>query len=103
MFVIGNRVTIHEGTIIGDGTTIDDGAILGKIQNQQKQVRCKFQMKFHRLEIGKDVTIGANCVVYRGAIVGSKVHLVADLATVRENVEIGDYVIVGRMLQLKTM
>ena len=39
--------------------------------------------------------IGTSVVIYRGARLGKKV-LVADLSTVRENVEIGDYTIVGR-------
>lgn len=47
------------------------------------------------LVLGKYVTIGANCVVYRGAILHDFVF-VGDLASIREDVVIGEYTIVGR-------
>lgn len=93
--VVGNRVTIHEGTIIGDNTTIADGAVLGKPPKPAKTSTVTLDDALPPLEVGEEVTIGANCVVYRGAKIGSST-LIADLASVRENVEIGDYVIVGR-------
>ena len=93
--VVGNRVTIHEGTVIGDNTTIADGAVVGKPPKPAKTSTVKLSDSIPALEIGEDVTIGANCVIYRGATIGSNT-LIADLASVRENVEIGDYVIVGR-------
>ncbi|EWG11463.1 acyltransferase [Cytobacillus firmus] len=93
--VIGNRVTIHEGTVIGDNTTIADGAVVGKPPKPAKTSTVKLSDSIPALEVGEDVTIGANCVIYRGAKIGSST-LVADLASVRENVEIGNYVIVGR-------
>ncbi|MBG9548303.1 DapH/DapD/GlmU-related protein [Cytobacillus firmus] len=93
--VIGNRVTIHEGTVIGDNTTIADGAVVGKPPKPAKTSTVKLSDSIPALEVGEDVTIGANCVIYRGAKIGSST-LIADLASVRENVEIGNYVIVGR-------
>ncbi|KON86268.1 DapH/DapD/GlmU-related protein [Cytobacillus sp. NJ13] len=93
--VIGNRVTIHEDTVIGDNTTIADGAVVGKPPKPAKTSTVKLSDSIPALEVGEDVTIGANCVIYRGAAIGSNT-LIADLASVRENVEIGDYVIVGR-------
>ncbi|MBG9657867.1 acyltransferase [Cytobacillus firmus] len=93
--VIGNRVTLHEGTVIGDNTTIADGAVVGKPPKPAKTSTVKLSDSIPALEVGEDVTIGANCVIYRGAKIGSST-LIADLASVRENVEIGNYVIVGR-------
>ncbi|MBN8201522.1 acyltransferase [Bacillus sp. NTK034] len=93
--VIGNRVTIHEGTVIGDNTTIADGAVVGKPPKPAKTSTVKLSDAIPALEVGEDVTIGANCVIYRGAKIGSST-LIADLASVRENVEIGNFVIVGR-------
>lgn len=93
--VIGNRVTVHEGTVIGDNSTIADGAVLGKPPKPAKTSTVKLSDSIPALMIEEDVTIGANCVVYKGAIIGSHT-LIADLASVRENVEIGDFVIVGR-------
>ncbi|WP_316570473.1 DapH/DapD/GlmU-related protein [Neobacillus sp. YIM B06451] len=93
--VIGNRVTIHEGTIIGENTTVADGAVLGKPPKPGKTSTVKLTGTLPPLELADDVTIGANCVVYRGAKIGPGT-LIADLASVRENVEIGEAVIVGR-------
>lgn len=92
---IGNRVTIHEGTVIGDGTTVADGAVLGKPPKPAKTSTVKLTSDIPALEIGETCTIGANAVIYRGAVIGANT-LVADLASVRENVKIGEYVIVGR-------
>ncbi|QOR66283.1 N-acetyltransferase [Cytobacillus suaedae] len=93
--IIGNRVTVHEGTVIGDNTTIADGAVLGKPPKPAKTSTVKLSADIPALQLGEDVTVGANCVIYRGATIGSNT-LIADLASVRENVNIGDYVIVGR-------
>ncbi|KOP71982.1 N-acetyltransferase [Cytobacillus solani] len=93
--IVGNRVTIHEGTTIGDNTTIADGAVVGKPPKPAKTSTVKLSDSIPALEIGEEVTIGANCVIYRGAKIGSST-LIADLASVRENVEIGNFVIVGR-------
>jgi UDP-3-O-[3-hydroxymyristoyl] glucosamine N-acyltransferase len=93
--IIGNRVTIHEGTIIGAHTTIADGAVIGRSPKPAKTSTVKLADSIPALEIGNEVTIGANCVVYRGAKIGSST-LIADLASVRENVEIGEFVIIGR-------
>lgn len=92
---VGNRVTIHAGSIIGDGTTIDDGAVLGKQPKPAKTSTMKITKEIPPLQLGKECTIGANAIVYRGAIIGES-SLIADLATVRENVEIGPFVIIGR-------
>lgn len=92
---IGNRVTIHKGAVIGEGTTIDDGAILGKRPKPAKTSTMKEIKELPPLQVGKECTIGANAVIYSGAVIGEST-LVADLATVRENVEIGAYVIIGR-------
>ncbi len=93
--IIGNRVTIHEGTVVGDNTTIADGAVLGKPPKPAKTSTVKLSGDIPALQLGEDVTVGANCVIYRGATIGANT-LIADLASVRENVNIGDYVIVGR-------
>jgi acetyltransferase-like isoleucine patch superfamily enzyme len=93
--VVGNRVTIHEGTTIGENTIIYDGAVVGKAPKPAKTSTVKLDANIPPLTVGADVTIGSNCVIYRGAVIGSNT-MIADLASVRENVEIGEYVIVGR-------
>ncbi|MED4534115.1 acyltransferase [Metabacillus fastidiosus] len=93
--VIGNHVTIYAGTIIGDGTKIADGVVLGKQPSPGKTSTVKLKGTVAPLEVGTDVTFGTNAVVYAGATIGAST-LVADLASVRENVEIGPECIVGR-------
>jgi acetyltransferase-like isoleucine patch superfamily enzyme len=51
--------------------------------------------KMPPLVIGNSVTIGAGCVIYRGANISDMVFF-GDLATVREDVEIGTGTIIGR-------
>ena len=46
-------------------------------------------------QIGDRCLIGAGVVIYAGCLLGEKV-LVADLATVREDVEVGAFTIIGR-------
>jgi acetyltransferase-like isoleucine patch superfamily enzyme len=92
---IGNHVTIYEGTIIGDGVRVADGAVLGKQPTPGKTSTVKLSGNVSPLELGNDVTIGTNAVLYAGSTIGSST-LVADLASVRENVEIGAECIVGR-------
>lgn len=92
---IGNRVTVHAGTVIGNGTTIDDGSVLGKKPKPAKTSTMKLSSTIPPLVLGAECTIGANAVIYSGAVIGEST-LIADLATVRENVEIGSFVIIGR-------
>lgn len=93
--VIGNNVTVHEGTVIGDGTIVSDGTILGKLPKTAKTSTLKLSTNLSPLSIGEEVTVGANTVIYRGANIGSQ-SFIADLATIREEVEIQDQVIIGR-------
>ncbi|WP_100374076.1 N-acetyltransferase [Bacillus sp. FJAT-45037] len=93
--IVGNRVTIHEGTKIGSGTTIADGAVLGKPPKPAKTSTVKLDGSLPPLVIGENVTFGANCVVYRGSIIGNDC-LIADLASVREKVQLDDMVVVGQ-------
>ena len=92
---IGNRVTVHAGTQLADGITIDDGAVLGKKPKPAKTSTMKLAKTIPPLKIGSECTIGANVIIYSGAVIGEST-LVADLATVREDVEIGSFVIIGR-------
>ena len=48
-------------------------------------------MKF----LGDSFLVGALTILYRGCSLGTKV-MVADFASIRENVEVGEYTIVGR-------
>lgn len=92
---IGHNVIIREGTIIGKGSVIFDNTVLGKRPFKAKASAVTETKKLPPLQVGKFVTIGANCVIYRGAFL-EDFTFVGDLASIREDVKIGGGTIIGR-------
>lgn len=92
---IGNNVVIHGGTIIGDDVRIDDNAVIGKSPMRAAKSAVTREQQLSPTEIGDACLIGTSTVIYRGCRIGARV-LVADLATVREDVTVGSYTIIGR-------
>jgi len=91
---IGSYVIIHPDTSIGSNVRIDDHSVIGK-----KPMRAVNSiMKDETLDgsvIGDSVIIGSFVTIYRGSIIEKNV-LIADYASVREDVVIGDSTIIGR-------
>lgn len=92
---LGNNVVIKNGTIIKKGSVIVDNTVLGKKPFKASNSAVTQEKELEPLIIGEYVTVGANCVVYRGAKLNDFVF-VGDLASIREDVEIGEYTIIGR-------
>jgi len=92
---IGSFVVIKEGTIIGDHTSIGDLVVLGKTPSANKKMARRPGSALPPLVIGSGVKIGSNVVLYRGSTLEDDV-LVGDLASIREQVHIGEASIVGR-------
>lgn len=92
---IGHCVVIHADTVIGNDVRIDDHATLGKLPMRAANSATTKEQELAPLTIGDQSIVGTGVVVYRGATVDGRV-LMADLATVRENVTIGRGTIVGR-------
>lgn len=93
---IGHGVIIREHVVIGDNCKILDGAILGKMPAKASMsATTGAARELPELKIGKAVTIGAGCVIYRGAAIADMAFF-GDLATVREDVTIGEGTIIGR-------
>jgi acetyltransferase-like isoleucine patch superfamily enzyme len=93
---IGHNVVIHDFVEIGSNCKIFDGVILGKKPAKASMsALTENKEKMPPLVIGNFVTIGAGCVIYRGANISDMVFF-GDLATVREDVEIGNGTIIGR-------
>ena len=93
---IGHGVILRQGVRLGEGCRIGDGAILGKLPAKALLSATTGEpVERPPLVLGKEVTVGAGCVLYRGATLGDRVFL-GDLATVREDVTIGELSIVGR-------
>ncbi len=92
---IGYNVVIRKDTLIGEGSIIGDNTVLGKEPFRAAISATTEKKALSPLILGKYVTIGANCVIYRGATLKDHVF-VGDLASIREDVQIGDHSIIGR-------
>ena len=92
---IGHNVVIRQGSIIGDGVRIDDNSVIGKQPMRSSRSIFKNFGSYKPPVIGENCIIGACVVIYAGSEISSHV-LVADSATVREDVKIGEYTIIGR-------
>lgn len=93
--IIGHNVVIHRGSTLGNNCLVGDGSIIGKLPMKAARSATTKEQILPPAVLGNDCMLGANCIIYAGTIIGERV-LIADLATVRENVTIGDYTIVGR-------
>jgi UDP-2-acetamido-3-amino-2,3-dideoxy-glucuronate N-acetyltransferase len=91
---IGPHVVIHEGSRIGANVRIGDHSVVGK--NRLRAARSILKDdNYPPAVIGDGCLLGAHVTIYCGAEL-AKSCLVADLATVREQVSIGEETIVGR-------
>jgi len=93
--VIGNNVVIHRGTVIGDNCRIDDNTVIGKRPMKSLLSATTDDSEISPCAIGNEVLIGANVVIYAGCEIKAHV-LIADLASIREDVIVDEYTIVGR-------
>jgi len=92
---IGHHVVIRDDTVIGNTVRIDDHASLGKHPMKAANSATTREQELPPLAVGELCIVGTGVVLYRGAAIDAKV-LMADLATIRENVTIGRGTIVGR-------
>lgn len=93
--LIGHNVVIHKGTRIGNNVRIDDNSVIGKQPMRSVNSIFKDEKEFPPAVVSEGCLIGAGVIVYCGCEIGGKT-LVADLATIRENVTIGSKTIIGR-------
>lgn len=98
--LIGHNVVIHAGSIIGDNVRIDDNVIIGKKPLSSPRSIFKVPQNLEPAKIGSFCQIGANVVIYAQCEIGER-NLIADLATIRENVKIGKLNIVGRNVAIE--
>lgn len=92
---LGSYVVIHADTVLGAACRVDDHAVLGKTPMRAAASAVTTIKELPPLRFGDACLIGAHVIVYRGAQIGEKVML-ADQATVREDVTIGELTIIGR-------
>jgi acetyltransferase-like isoleucine patch superfamily enzyme len=92
---IGHNVVIHPGSRIGANVRIDDNSIIGKLPLSSPRSIFKAPASLKPAVIGDNCQIGANVIIYAQCEIGPR-NLIADLATIRENVTIGELNIIGR-------
>lgn len=93
--VIGHHAVIRRGTVVGNDVRIDDHAVIGKQPMRAARSATTDQRTQPGAILGHKVIVGTGAVLYAGCKIGNKV-LVADLATIREDVEVDEGTIVGR-------
>ncbi|KGR73973.1 acyltransferase [Ureibacillus sinduriensis] len=92
---LGNNVVIYPGTTIGNNVIIQDNAVIGKQPTRAKASILPDVKSLPPTVIGNGVTIGTSAIIYANAKIEDDVFI-ADLATVRERVTIGEKTIIGR-------
>lgn len=93
--IIANNVVIRKGSKIGCNVRIDDNTVIGKQPMRSVNSIFKDEEELLPAVIEEGCLIGAGVIIYCGCKIGEKT-LVADLATIRENVTVGMKTIVGR-------
>jgi len=93
---IGHNVIIRSGVRVGQYSKIMDNVILGKVPSKASlSATTGDARQLPPLKLGKAVTVGAGCIIYKGSIIGDMVFF-GDMASIREDVNIGEYTIIGR-------
>lgn len=92
---IGHHVVIRAGSRIGDGVQIGDHSIIGQQPMRAANSAVTADTTQDGPHIGNRVRIGSHSILYAGCHLSEDVF-VADLATIREDVQIGQQTIVGR-------
>ena len=94
MAEIHPTAVVHEGTVLGEGVRVLEYAVVGK----QPVLGSKSTAKREPLPptvIGAGTIVSTGAIVFAGSAIGARVIL-GDQSCVRERVEIGDDVVLGR-------
>jgi hypothetical protein len=98
--IIGHHVVIHKDAKIGNHVRIDDHAIVGKLPMYSPRSIFRAEGQWRQTIIGDHTQIGANAIIYIQCEIGAS-NLIADMATIRENVTIGALNIIGRGVSIE--
>lgn len=91
---IGHCAVIHADTVIGKNVLVGDNSVVGKLPMRAAISTLK-EIDLEPARVADNCIIGTCSAVYRGSELGEGV-LVADQASVREDVKIGKFTIIGR-------
>ena len=94
MAEIHPTATVYEGTILGEGVKVLEGAVVGKQPTLSPRSTAKRE-PLPPTAIGDGTIVSTGAIVFAGSRIGARVIL-GDQSCVRERVEIGDDVVLGR-------
>jgi acetyltransferase-like isoleucine patch superfamily enzyme len=85
---------VYEGTVLGEGVKVLEGAVVGKQPTLSPRSTAKRE-PLGPTTIGEGTIVSTGAIVFAGSQIGARVIL-GDQSCVRERVEIGDDVVLGR-------
>ncbi|MFX0105279.1 MAG: DapH/DapD/GlmU-related protein [Candidatus Hodarchaeota archaeon] len=91
----GNNIIIKEGAILDNDIEIQDNVVIGKQPRSSPISSRKASKKLLIAKIGYGTLIGTSSVIYGGTEIGNQCFI-GDLASIRENCKIHNFVIIGR-------
>ena len=86
--------TVYEGTVLGEGVKVLEDAVVGKQPTLSPRSTAKRE-PLPPTTIGDGTIVSTGAIVFAGSTIGARVIL-GDQSCVRERVEIGDDVVLGR-------
>jgi acetyltransferase-like isoleucine patch superfamily enzyme len=85
---------VYPGTVLGEGVRVLEGAVVGKQPSLSPRSTAK-RDPLPPAEVGDGTIVSTGAIVFAGARIGARVIL-GDQSCVRERVEVGDDVVLGR-------
>jgi acetyltransferase-like isoleucine patch superfamily enzyme len=93
-YEVAETAVVYPGTVIGDGCKILDYAVVGKQPILSPRSTAKKE-PLSPLDLGPGTVVSTGAVIFAGTRLGARV-IVGDQACIRERVEIGKDVVIGR-------
>src|SRR5437667_1609930 len=91
---IHETAVVYPGTVLGEGVKVLEGAVVGKQPSLSPRSTAK-RAPLPPTEIGEGTIVSTGAIVFAGSRIGARVIL-GDQSCVRERVEVGDDVVLGR-------
>ena len=85
---------VYDGTVLGEGVKVLEGAVVGKQPTLSPRSTAKRE-PLAPTTIGDGTIVSTGAIVFAGSTIGARVIL-GDQSCVRERVEVGDDVVLGR-------
>ena len=86
--------TVYPGTVLGEGVKVLENAVVGKQPSLSPRSTAKRE-PLPPAEIGPGAIVSTGAIVFAGTRIGARA-IVGDQACVRERVDVGDDVVIGR-------